>query len=117
MVSKPILFYVLFSATCISDTFTFPSVQQNICIYVYVCVYVCAFNVCTFFIYANLHKSPRFDTKEGDGKIERTVTLDERNSQAFDKQSVWMCRVHTGDVLGAGTDAHVFMVVYGDKVR
>eukprot|EP00047_Mylnosiga_fluctuans_P014195 m.36272 g.36272 ORF g.36272 m.36272 type:complete len:2392 (+) comp5381_c0_seq2:48-7223(+) len=56
-----------------------------------------------------------FSAKEGDGKIERTITFDEAAAQKFEKQSVWICTVHTGDVLGAGTNAHVFMVAYGDK--
>ena len=33
--------------------------------------------------------------------------------QKFDEQSVWLCKIHTSDVIFAGTDAKVSMVVYG----
>lgn len=35
----------------------------------------------------------------------------------MDKKGLWLCRIKTGDKLGAGTDANVTMVVYGDQGR
>ena len=57
---------------------------------------------------------PRLDTREGDGLIERKLTFDEESEQ--DKENLWLCTVKTSNAKNAGTDADVFMVVYGDKV-
>lgn len=39
-----------------------------------------------------------------------------QEGQSFDKKAEWLCRVKTGDKRGAGTDANVYICVYGEKV-
>ncbi|CAH1787210.1 unnamed protein product [Owenia fusiformis] len=52
---------------------------------------------------------------EGEGLIERTLkeTLSLRKKRK--KKTTWTAFIHTSDIRGAGTDANVFIVVYGDK--
>lgn len=59
----------------------------------------------------------RFDPKEGDGLIERKLLFGTDSEVNIDKKGLWSCTVKTSDVTHAGTDANVFMVVYGDKAR
>jgi len=54
-----------------------------------------------------------FSTNEGDKQLERTLEFTKDGVQKFDEQSVWLCKIHTSDVIFAGTDAKVSMVVYG----
>ncbi|XP_071500737.1 lipoxygenase homology domain-containing protein 1-like [Diadema antillarum] len=52
---------------------------------------------------------------EGDGRIERTLYETKSMRKTKGKRSVWNVTVHTSDVGNAGTDAKVFMCLYGDK--
>jgi hypothetical protein len=56
----------------------------------------------------------RFDTKEGDGLIERNMAFSDPSE--IDKKNLWLCTIKTSSINGAGTDAGVSMMVYGDKV-
>ncbi len=50
----------------------------------------------------------------GDGLIERNFPFDEQSH--VDAKNLWLCTVKTSDVQGAGTDANVYICVYGDQV-
>jgi hypothetical protein len=56
----------------------------------------------------------RLDEAEGDKLIERKLAFDDES--VVDKKNLWLCTVHTSKVNGAGTDAGVFIAVYGDQV-
>lgn len=45
------------------------------------------------------------------------ITHEHKKTNFVDKllENVWNVAVHTSDIRGAGTDANVFMVLYGDK--
>ena len=55
-----------------------------------------------------------FAKGEGDGLVERKISFDD--ALAIDQKNVWLCTVKTSDVKGGGTDADVYIRVYGDKV-
>lgn len=52
---------------------------------------------------------------EGDKLIERDLVEDVDYRKQREAKNVWNVAVHTSDIRGAGTDANVFMVLYGDK--
>jgi hypothetical protein len=45
--------------------------------------------------------------------VERELQEDKTKRRTTDVKNTWTARVHTADIPGAGTDANVFMVVYG----
>lgn len=56
-------------------------------------------------------------TDEGDGLIQRTLHEQTGLRKKKEKAVPWQVWVYTSDIKGAGTDAKVNMVIYGDKGR
>ncbi|XP_013416715.1 lipoxygenase homology domain-containing protein 1 isoform X2 [Lingula anatina] len=56
-----------------------------------------------------------FADDEDDGVIERTLYEHESLRKKKKKKDTWFARIYTSDIRGAGTDANVYMVLYGDK--
>ncbi|EDQ93112.1 uncharacterized protein MONBRDRAFT_31037 [Monosiga brevicollis MX1] len=56
-----------------------------------------------------------FATDMSDGAIERTFRLDNAETLDIAQRLDWKCTIYTSDVANAGTDANVFMQVYGKK--
>ncbi|PIK54821.1 putative lipoxygenase-likey domain-containing protein 1-like [Apostichopus japonicus] len=56
------------------------------------------------------------DKKEDDGQIERELYPVESRTEEYEKHVPYEITVHTSDVSGAGTDADVFIVLYGREV-
>ncbi|KAL8614278.1 hypothetical protein ACOMHN_007616 [Nucella lapillus] len=54
-------------------------------------------------------------TSEGDGLIQRTLYEQTGLRKKKEKKVPWQVWVFTSDIKGAGTDASVYMVLYGDK--
>lgn len=52
---------------------------------------------------------------EGDGQLEREIVFVPENAIKVAKKNVWHCAVTTSDKRNAGTDANVFMTVYGTQ--
>eukprot|EP00056_Hartaetosiga_gracilis_P011787 m.180988 g.180988 ORF g.180988 m.180988 type:complete len:2129 (+) comp13581_c0_seq3:61-6447(+) len=55
------------------------------------------------------------DSKSGDGSLERTLTPESGEIKEYEAKVPWEVIVRTSDIRGAGTDAKVFMEVYGRK--
>jgi hypothetical protein len=51
------------------------------------------------------------DKKEDDGLIRRRLLASDVNPDSL--RAKWRVTVHTGDVFGAGTDANVFIIIFG----
>lgn len=52
-----------------------------------------------------------FDKKQGDGLIKRRLAATFKDPRTFKSQ--YRVTVVTSDVAGAGTDANVFIIIYG----
>ena len=55
----------------------------------------------------------RFARDEADGLLERKFKLTPEMMTKVMRKGVWLCSVHTSDVRFAGTNANVFIQVYG----
>ncbi|KAJ8017682.1 Lipoxygenase-likey domain-containing protein 1 [Holothuria leucospilota] len=56
------------------------------------------------------------DKKEDDGQIERELFPVESRTEEYEKHVPYEITIHTSDVSGAGTDADVFIVLYGREI-
>ena len=52
---------------------------------------------------------------EGDKRIERILLEDKSQREQREMKNTWFVWVYTSDLKNAGTDANVFIVIYGDK--
>ena len=52
---------------------------------------------------------------EGDGTIEKDLVEDIDYRKQREIKNVWTATVHTSDLLSAGTDSNVYLVLYGDS--
>ena len=71
-------------------------------------VFLCAYVHCCV---RALLRAFRFSTNEGDGKVARDVSTSENAMKNY------VIYVHTGDIKGAGTDATVFIKLFGKEVH
>ncbi len=65
----------------------------------------------------DLSPACRLATNELDGKIELKLPFSTDDTTSFLRKDVWLCRVFTGNSTASGTNARVYITVYGDKVR
>lgn len=56
-------------------------------------------------------------TDEDDGLLEREILLDPDDVIEVGTEAVYECRVKTSDIRGAGTDAKVYLVLYGTNSK
>ncbi|XP_059150632.1 lipoxygenase homology domain-containing protein 1-like isoform X2 [Physella acuta] len=56
-------------------------------------------------------------TDEGDGLIQRVLLEQKSMRKTKEKQITWQCWVTTSDIKNAGTDANVYICIYGDKSK
>ena len=50
-----------------------------------------------------------FAVDEGDGNIERKIVFNPDDVQYMEQKSTWLCRVQTGELRAAGTNAKVLI--------